>query len=79
MRVNNLEHFHIKVDKKDSAYLYALFESYEGLCIYSTREKLENSVVLDVYVPFLNEEDFSQLCTSLENEMPIELKKVSSS
>ena len=63
----------IRVRKQDSAYLYQVLESYEGLANYSTvpapKEQLYRDILLHVAPDLKTEVD--RLLTRLAHEIPL--------
>jgi hypothetical protein len=68
----------IRVSKEDSAYLYSILESYDGLCAYSTYEHREGDRHRDMelIVPVGQELVLRKLLETLKEELGGELHEL---
>ena len=68
----------IRASKADSAYLYSIFESYEGLCAYSTLEHRaeDHHRDIEMIVPLAQEPALRKLLATLKEELGGELHEL---
>lgn len=68
----------IRAAKEDSAYLYSILESYEGLCAYSTLECLpgDRHRDLEMIVPISQEPALRKLLETIKEELGGELHEL---
>lgn len=69
----------IRTSKEDTAYLYFILESYEGLCAYSTlpHEVGDLHRDMEMVVPVSQLENFNRLLIVLKNELGGNLHELS--
>ena len=73
---NQLLKLLVKVDKKDSAYVYFTLEACDNLCFYSTLKHQvgDPTRVLEIFAPIEWEETLLNVLDSLKKRFPLDIQ-----
>ena len=63
----------VRILKKDSAFLYAVLESLEGMAAYTTVAEAPGTCDVQLLIPQGFESEMNDVIQSLGNKMPIEV------